>query len=72
MVVKRQCFFLLHAADVAEFIRTNGKHTARAQCVGIAGAVRGKRGNADAHEHDGANTDLKFMHDIAATFEMTK
>ena len=63
MVVKRQCVFVLHGADVAEFVGTNGKYTARAECVGIARTFRSKRRNADTSKYQDTNED--FTHNIA-------
>ena len=51
MVVERQHLLVLHAANVTEFMGTNGKHSARAERVGIAGTFRSKGRNAGTGEH---------------------
>ena len=62
MVIERQRLLVLHAANTTQLDRANGKHTARAQRVRIAGTLSSLDRNAEADNYQKAKSGVDFVH----------
>src|SRR5262249_46417597 len=72
MVIERQRLLVLHAANTAQLDRANGKHTARAQRVRIAGTRSSLDRNAEADNYQKAKSGVDFVHGGGTSAEIVE